>query len=215
MGIRSCRKAIFKGIYEGNRSACRYKDKRKACGSSLRMRGIFDIRPLVTLGIAAVLYVFMALICGKSPFGSYSFLLSDLKPNMRRFSLCCVPNCLIWVISRAQALPTGCLIHSVWGSARIFSAASDTTSKPAQSPVSAFDVSRIDAFVLMLVIVKLSVSSSFMCLFLTTRTDSRKSYFPVLLGLIYGFSLMPQLTRSRSCGLTGISSFLFFCFIES
>ena len=166
------------------------KDKRKACDSPLRMRGIFDIRPLVTLGIAAVLYVFMALICGKSPFGSYSFLLSDLKAQYAPFLALLRSKLLDLGNLKGASLANWMSYSFSLGLGKnFFGSFGYYLASPLNLLYLLFDVSRIDAFVLMLVIVKLSVSSSFMCLFLTTRTDSRKSYFPVLLGLIYGFSL--------------------------
>ena len=55
-----------------------------------------------------------------------------------------------------------------------------------------FAPSQVDLVVILLVILKLSLASSFMTLFLGTRTENKKTNWPVLLGLMYAFSLYAQ-----------------------
>ena len=152
-----------------------------------------DLRPLYAFLITLVLYVLAALLCSKYPLGEYSFLQSDLKAQYAPFlgllrgkltDLGSVPkNHLISYISYSFRLGLGKNFLGTFGY---------YLASPFNLIYLFIDEAQIDAAVLAIVILKLSLSSGFMCLFLGSKTDDKKTLWPILLGIMYAFSLYSQ-----------------------
>ena len=158
---------------------------------ALRKKQQFDRRPLYSFLLALALYCFTSVICNKYPTGEYSFILSDLKAQYAPFL----------ALNRARILSLGSgsehLISNLTYSFQLGLGKNfmGTFGYYMASPLNLiyllFDPSQVDLVVILLVIIKLSISSGFMTLFLTTRTE-KKTNWPVLLGIVYAFSLYAQ-----------------------
>lgn len=152
-----------------------------------------DRRPLITFGLAIVLYAIVALICRKPPFGTYSFLVSDLSGQYAPFLILLrnklieifnsSPKDFVRLISYSFCLGLG---KNFLGSYGYYLAS------PFNVLTLLFKPSQIDMLAVVIVSLKLTLSASFMCLFLGSRSDDKKSKWPVLLGLVYAFSLYSQ-----------------------
>ncbi len=152
-----------------------------------------DLRPLYAFLMTLVLYVLAILLCSKYPLGEYSFLQSDLKAQYAPFlallrgkltDLGSVPkNNLISYISYSFRLGLGKNFLGTFGY---------YLASPFNLIYLFIDEAQIDAAVLAIVTLKLSLSSSFMCLFLGSKTDDKKTLWPALLGIMYAFSLYSQ-----------------------
>ena len=159
---------------------------------ALRSAKKADLRPLAAFFLAFALYCFTAVICNKYPTGQYSFILSDLKAQYAPFL----------ALNRARILSlgngSGHLLNNLTYSFQLGLGKNfmGTFGYYMASPLNLiyllFDPSQIDLVVILLVIIKLSFASGFMSLFLCTRTENRKSKWPVLLGIVYAFSLYAQ-----------------------
>ena len=168
------------------------RKKAKEPELALRKKQKFDRRPLFSFLLALALYCFTVVICNKYPTGEYSFILSDLKAQYAPFL----------ALNRARILSLGGgsehLISNLTYSFQLGLGKNfmGTFGYYMASPLNLiyllFKPSQVDLVVILLVIIKLSISSGFMTLFLTTRTENSKSNWPVLLGIVYAFSLYAQ-----------------------
>ena len=168
------------------------RQKVKEPGLALKKKQQLDVRPLLSFLLAFILYCFTSVICNKYPTGEYSFILSDLKAQYAPFL----------ALNRARILSLGSgsehLISNLTYSFQLGLGKNfmGTFGYYMASPLNLiyllFDPSQIDLVVILLVIIKLSFSSGFMTLFLTTRTEKEKSNWPILLGIVYAFSLYAQ-----------------------
>ena len=160
---------------------------------SSKSRGKRDLRPLYAFFAALALYVLTILLCNKHPLGEYSFLQSDLKAQYAPFLAL-----LRSKITEIGTVPKGHLLSYLSYSFKLGLGKNfiGTYGYYLASPFNLiyllFDEAQIDAVVLTIVTLKLSFSSAFMCLFLGSRTEDKKTLWPILLGVMYAFSLYSQ-----------------------
>ena len=168
------------------------RPKAKEPKLALRERKDSDYRPLLAFLFALLLYCFTAVICNKYPTGQYSFILSDLKAQYAPFlalnrarivSLSGGSEHLLNNLTYSFQLGLGKNIMGTFGY---------YMASPLNLIYLLFEPSQIDLVVILLVILKLSFASGFMALFLGTRTEDKKTKWPVLLGIVYAFSLYAQ-----------------------
>ena len=152
-----------------------------------------DLRPLYAFIATLVLYIVAMLLCNKYPLGEYSFLQSDLKAQYAPFLAL-----LRSKITEMGNAPKGHLLSYISYSFKLGLGKNfvGTFGYYLASPFNLIylfiEESQIDTAVLAIVTMKLSLSAAFMTLFLGSRTDDKKSYWPVLLGVMYAFSLYSQ-----------------------
>lgn len=160
---------------------------------ALKPRGKRDLRPLIAFALTLVLYLAAMVLCNKYPLGQYSFLQSDLKSQYAPF-LALLKNKLADLNSVPGEHVGSYLTYSFQlGLGKNFMS---TFGYYLASPFNLIylfvDEAQIDAAVITIVILKLSLAASFMSLFLGKRIEDKKSYWPVLLGIAYAFSLYSQ-----------------------
>ena len=161
--------------------------------SSPEISGKRDLRPLYAFLATLCLYVLAVLLCNKYPLGEYSFLQSDLKAQYAPFLAL-----LRSKLAEIGQAPEGHLISYLSYSFKLGLGKNfiGTYGYYLASPFNLiyllFDEAQIDVAVLTIVTLKLSLSSCFMCLFLGSRSEDKKTLWPVLLGIMYAFSLYSQ-----------------------
>ena len=161
--------------------------------SSSKSSGETDIRPLYAFFATLVLYIAAILLCNKYPLGEYSFLQSDLKAQYAPFLAL-----LRSKITELGTVPQGHLIQYISYSFKLGLGKNfiGTFGYYLASPFNLIylliEESQIDTAVLVIVTLKLSLSAAFMSMFLGSRTEDRKTFWPVLLGIMYAFSLYSQ-----------------------
>ena len=168
------------------------RNKAKEPKLALKTKQKFDRRPLLAFLLTLVLYCITSIICNKYPTGSYSFILSDLKAQYAPFL----------ALNRARLLSlgngTGHLISNLTYSFQLglgknfMGTFGYYMSSPLNLIYLLFDPSQVDLVVILLVIIKLSLASGFMARFLCSRTENTKTKWPVMLGMVYAFSLYAQ-----------------------
>ncbi|MBR3247388.1 MAG: YfhO family protein [Clostridiales bacterium] len=156
---------------------------------SLKNNNKTDLHPLYAFLSTLVLFILVLVVFKKYPFGDDSFLLSDLEAQYAPFlalmrskitELGSVPaDRLISYLSYSFKLGLGKSIASTVGY---------YLASPFNLVYLFFDVSQIDAVIVMIIVSKLSLASGFMCLFLGKRFDDRKTIWPVVLGIMYAFT---------------------------
>ena len=176
----------------GQEKKSKARQKAKEPELALKKKRKFDRRPLLSFLLALALYCFITVICKKYPAGEYSFILSDLKAQYAPFL----------ALNRARILSLGSgsehLVSNLTYSFQLGLGKNfmGTFGYYMASPLNLiyllFEPSQIDLVVVLLVVIKFSISSGFMTLFLTTRTEKEKSNWPILLGIVYAFSLYAQ-----------------------
>ena len=163
----------------------------------------FDKRPLIAFLAALAMYVFLAIVCRKYPFGPYSVLISDLEAQYAPFlalyrgkilSLSGNEGSLISSLSYSFSMGLG---KNFLGSFGYYLAS------PLNLIYLLIDVTQIDLVVLILIVAKLSLSAGTMCLFLCSRTTDKQSSFPILLSLFYAFSLYAEVFAFHIMWLDG------------
>lgn len=168
------------------------RKKAKEPALALRTRQKADRRPLFAFLLTLVLYCITAIICNKYPTGTYSFILSDLKAQYAPFL----------ALNRSRLLSlgngSGHLISNLTYSFQLGLGKNfmGTFGYYMASPLNLiylfFDPSQIDFIIVLLVIIKLSLASGFMARFLCSRTEDHRTKWPVMLGMVYAFSLYAQ-----------------------
>ena len=173
--------------------SARKPTNRRSAGNGPRPGLKRDLRPLYAFFAALVLYVITMLLCNKYPLGEYSFLHSDLRAQYAPF-LALLKN----KIAELNSIPKGSFISYLSYSFKLGLGKNfiGTFGYYLASPFNLIylfiEEAQIDFAVLVIVILKLSFASGFMCLFLSERTEEKKSLWPVLLGIAYAFSLYSQ-----------------------
>ncbi|MBR3461239.1 MAG: YfhO family protein [Clostridiales bacterium] len=169
------------------------KEVKPLLKTSARSSGKSDIRPLVTFFITVALYITAMLLCNKYPLGKYTFLHSDLRAQYAPF-LALLKN----KIAELNSIPQGSFLSYLSYSFKLGLGKNfiGTFGYYLASPFNLIylfiDEAQIDLTVLVIVTLKLSLSASFMCLFLGSRTEDKKTRWPVLLGIMYAFSFYSQ-----------------------
>ena len=152
-----------------------------------------DLRPLYAFGLALVLYVIALVLCSKYPLGQYSFLQSDLKAQYAPF-LALLRSKILDLANVPKEHLSSYLTYSFeLGLGKNFmSSFGYYLASPFNLLYLLIDEAQIDAAVLLIVTLKMSFASAFMCLFLSLRIENKKSMWPVMLGVCYVFSLYSQ-----------------------
>ena len=152
-----------------------------------------DLRPLYAFIATLLLYITAMLLCNKYPLGEYSFLQSDLKAQYAPFLALLKSK-----LTEIGNAPKGHLLSYISYSFKLGLGKNfvGTFGYYLASPFNLIylfiEDSQIDAAVLAIVTLKLSLSAAFMSMFLGSRTEDRKTLWPVLLGIMYAFSLYSQ-----------------------
>ena len=160
---------------------------------ALKNNGKRDFRPVCTVFITLILYAAAMLLCNKYPLGEYSFLQSDLRAQYAPFLAL-----LRSKITGFNSVPKDHILSYLTYSFELglgknfMSTFGYYLASPFNLIYLFIDEAQIDAAVLAIVILKLSIASGFMCLFLGSRIEDKKSKLPVLLGIAYAFSLYSQ-----------------------
>ena len=160
---------------------------------ALKAKKNTDLRPVYAFFATLVLYVAVMFLCNKYPCGEYSFLHSDLRAQYAPF-LALLRN----KIADLDSVPKGHLLSYLSYSFKLGLGKNfiGTFGYYLASPFNLLylliDEAQIDLAVLVIVTLKLSFSAAFMCLFLNKRADDQKTLWPVLLGIMYAFSLYTQ-----------------------
>ena len=152
-----------------------------------------DLRPLYAFLATLVLYIVAMLLCNKAPLGEYSFLQSDLKAQYAPF-LALLRSKLTEIgnVPKGHLLSYLCYSFKLGLGKNFIGTFGYYLASPFNLIYLLIDESQIDTAVLFIVTLKLSLASSFMCLFLGSKTDDKKTLWPILLGIMYAFSLYSQ-----------------------
>lgn len=149
-----------------------------------------DLRPLLAFLVTLVLYVFLMIVNSKYPLGKNTFILSDLKAQYAPFlalmrskleGLGGIPKeNLVSYLSYSFELGLGKNFIGTFGY---------YLASPFNLIYLLLDETQIDFAVILIVVLKLCFSAAFMCLFTGLRAGDKKTRWPVLLGIMYAFSL--------------------------
>jgi len=158
-------------------------DRKAKTGISSR----FDPRPLIAFFSVFVFYVILSLICQKYPFGEFSTSVSDLDAQYAPFL----------ALFRNRLTPdyeTGNFLSSLMYSfdeglgSNYMATFGYYLASPFNFLYALFDTTFISGFVLLILTLKMSFASCFMCMFLSLRAKDSKRMWPVLFGIVYAFS---------------------------
>ena len=171
---------------------------------ALIQKGRADMRPLYAFLIAFVLYLIAFFYYKKYPLGEESILVSDLRVQYAPLlallkskfgDLGSVPDGhLLSYLTYSFKLGLGKNFLGIFGY---------YLSSPFNLLCLLFDEVHIEAAVSTIIVLKLSLSSAFMCLFLSLRTENKKTLWPVLLGIMYAFSMYSQVFMFHIMWLDG------------
>ena len=163
-----------------------------------------DARPLYAFAITLVLYLIALVIYNKYPLGTDSFLVSELKDQYAPF-LALMRNKMgdIGNVSDGHLLSYLTYSFKLGLGKNFIGTIGYYLASPFNLIYLLFDDVQINTAILALVIAKLCFSSGFMCLFLASRTENKKTLWPVLLGIMYAFSLYSQVYMFHIMWLDG------------
>ena len=142
--------------------------------------------PFIAAGLTLICYIFLSLICEVFPFGKFLFSISDMTAQYVPF--------LALYHNKMHALDPANLISNLTYSSQsglgknFMSTFGYYLASPFNLIYLILDSSAVEAFVVIATILKLSLASAFMCLFLEERAEDRKSKMPILLSVVYAFS---------------------------
>ena len=160
---------------------------------ALAKRDKLDSRPLITFFVTLLFFICSMVVFKKYPLGDRSVLLSDLKAQYAPFL-----SLLKSKISGIDEVPDGHLLSYLTYSFRLGLGKNfiGTFGYYLASPFNLiyllFDVTQIDAVIMSIMVSKLSLASAFMCLFVSTKTEDKKTKWPILIGIMYAFALYAQ-----------------------
>ena len=142
--------------------------------------------PFIAAGLTLVCYIFLCLICEIFPFGKFLFSLSDMTAQYVPF--------LSLYNNKMHALDPARLISNLTYSSQsglgknFMSTFGYYLASPFNLIYLLMDSSAVEGFVVIAILLKLTLSSAFMCLFLDERSEDKNSKMPILLSMIYAFS---------------------------
>lgn len=177
------------------------KEPRKTAGIN---KGSKDLRPLFAFTAAFALYLISMIVFQKYPLGDDAVLISDLEAQYAPFLAL-----MKYKLQDLSNVPSGHLVSYLTYSFKLglgknfASTFGYYLASPFNLIYLLLDMTQINAAVMMIIVLKLSLSSAFMCLFLKTRTDEKKSLWPVLFGILYAFSLYSQMFMFHIMWLDG------------
>ena len=150
-------------------------------------RPSIDYRPFLAFFATLVFYLFLSVICQKYPFGIYSTSISDLTAQYAPF-LAMYRNRM-----GADAGSASFLSHLMYSfdqglGGNYMSMFGYYLASPFNLLFAFFDASFIDGFVLILMILKMSFASAFMCMFMSLHAKDKKCLWPALFGIMYSFT---------------------------
>jgi len=153
----------------------------------LKDLSVSHFRPAIAFFATFALYIFLSVVCQKYPFGDYSTSISDLSAQYAPF--------LAMFRNRMDIAPGsgGLLSHLMYSfdigmGSNYMATFGYYLASPLNLLFVFIDSSYIDAFVLFLMISKMSFSSAFMCMFMSERAKTKKCLWPILWGVIYSFT---------------------------
>ena len=155
--------------------------KKNGAGSNLQASGAFR-SPLAAFFLAAVCYLVLIIISGVSPFGRSSILLSDLEAQY-------APFIFMYRHLLMNASSLGSLTYSfMMGMGKnTMGTYGYYLASPFNFLALLFKPAQVSEFITLIMVLKLSFSAAFMCLFLDKRSTV-KSRWPILFGVVYAFS---------------------------
>ena len=142
--------------------------------------------PFMACGLTLVCYIFLCLICEIFPFGKFLFSLSDMTAQYVPF--------LALLHNKMHSLDLGRLISNLTYSSQsglgknFMSTFGYYLASPFNLIYLFMDSSAVEGFAVVAIVLKLTLSSAFMCLFLGERAEDKTSRMPILLSMIYAFS---------------------------
>ena len=152
--------------------------------SSLRARYVKE--PFLAALITALSFLFMCIGGSIYPLGDFTMLVSDLEAQYAPFLffwknhlLGLDPSHLIQGLTYSFGMGAGKNIMSTFGY---------YLASPLNIFVFLFDETQVNQFITFLMLVKLSLSSAFMCLFIHERSSNKKARWAILFGVMYAFS---------------------------
>ena len=147
----------------------------------------FDYRPFAAFFATLLFYLFLSFICQKYPFGEYSTSISDLTAQYAPF-LAMYRNRMGGGFGGAGLLSHLMYTFDQGLGGNFMSMFGYYLASPFNLLFALFDSSFIDGFVLILMVLKMSFASAFMCMFMSVRAKERKCLWPVLFGIMYSFT---------------------------
>lgn len=169
-----------------------------------KTRGSRDYRPLFAFLAALTLYLISMIVFNKYPLGDDAILLSDLDAQYAPFLAL-----MKYKVQDMANVPSGHLVSYLSYSFKLglgknfASTLGYYLASPFNLLYLLLDMAQLDAAVMLIIVLKLSLSSAFMCLFLKTRISGNKSFWPVLFGISYAFSLYSQMFMFQIMWLDG------------
>ena len=160
---------------------------------ALAKRDKLDKRPLITFFVTLLFFLCSMVVFKKYPLGDRSVLLSDLKAQYAPFLALLKSK-----ISELVNVPDGHLFSYLTYSFRLGLGKNfiGTFGYYLASPFNLIylfvDVTQIDAVIMTIIVSKLSLASAFMCMFISTKTEDKKTKWPVLIGIMYAYALYAQ-----------------------
>ncbi|SCW36708.1 membrane protein YfhO [Ruminococcaceae bacterium YRB3002] len=154
--------------------------------SSLKQSRKIHLGPFVAFFATMILYILLALVCRKYPLGNYSTSISDLQAQY-------APFLAMYRGRMDSGIGPGFLSSLMYSfdmglGGNYMATFGYYLASPFNLLFRFFDVSFINGFVLLLMVLKMSFASAFMCMFMELRAESTKKWYPVLFGIVYGFS---------------------------
>ena len=142
--------------------------------------------PLFAGILAAVCFLVMSLLSRVHPLGEYTILVSDLEAQYAPF--------LFFYKNHLTGLPASHIISalsysfSLGAGKNIMGTFGYYLASPLNLLVLLFDASQVNEFVLLLMLIRISLASSFMTLFIRRRAENKYTWWPVLFGMMYAYS---------------------------
>ena len=154
--------------------------------SSHKFDAGFLKHPAIAFFATAVFFVIMLVISQKYPFGKYETLISDLEAQYAPY---------LFLLKAKLADLNFARFTSDFGYSFLLGAGRNFAStfgyylaSPLNLLVIFFDASQSNEFVMLLMCLKLSFASAFMCMFIEERAAKKGTLWPILWGIMYAFS---------------------------
>lgn len=192
-------------------------------------------RPAYAFIITAVCFLIMLMVSKKYPFGNATVIVSDLEAQYAPY--------LFLLKSKLLNLNPGRFLSDFGysfelGAGKNFAGTFGYyLASPLNILVLLFNAAQVNEFVMLLMGLKISFASAFMCMFIEERAEKKETLWPVVWGVMYAFSsyttlflfqimwldgymLLPLLLFMierylKNGKLTGVTAVLFFLFLSN
>ncbi len=157
--------------------------------------------PAIAFICTAACFILLLLASQKYPFGRYTVLVSDLEAQYAPY--------LFLLKSKLLNLNPGRIVSDfgysfLLGAGRNFASTFGYyLASPLNLLVLFFDASKVNEFVLLLMGLKISLASAFMCAFIEERAEKKGTKWPILWGIMYAFSSYTMLFLFQIMWLDG------------